>query len=217
MKKIIPLALCIVCLSLLFSACYIRELDTSKYYEYYPLESDTTYEELLSSSKDLGQKWGFANDWSIYMGTEKMADDVIMPKDLYKAALEDLEKILDDKTLVALQQPKDVSDFTAYVEKLLNQSIGQTVLSASFGTLVNNQMKDDDVYLSLLRLQMPDKTRVYVIACYKTIQEVGTKNYVCYSEDPDLIESICEWGEKYTVDSAQSGGLDPEPRATLKQ
>jgi hypothetical protein len=198
MKKIIVLIMSVLCLTTVCSACYIRELDTSRNYRYYPPESETTYEKLLSATGGQGDKWDFSSIFTITQGN-KSVDDPSLPKDAYIQVLGDLKDLMSGKTLYGLAQPSGVSDYNAYAEDLLDKWPSEYKLWANFGAGETNKISDGELYLYTLRIIIPDNTKCYVIVAYRKYGDVDAKRYVYYSEDTQLISSINQWADKYIV------------------
>ncbi|MDP4121425.1 MAG: hypothetical protein Q8876_10305 [Bacillota bacterium] len=200
MKKIITLIFSVLCVVSVCSGCYVRTLDSSRNYRYYPPEAKTAYDDLLSYTGSLGDKWNFSSNWTI-LKKDKSADDTTTPKDTYIKALGDLKDIMNGVTLYGLVQPENVSDYNKYAEDLLDGKPSDYELWANFGTTVTNKISDNDIFFNNLRIIITGASRCYVIADYKKSADSDSKRYAYYSEDKTLIDNIDKWADKYMAEN----------------
>ena len=189
------------------SACYIREMDTSRNYRYYPAESETaTYEGLISINGGMGDKWEFCNNWRI-VKAEQSADDLAMPKDAYKRVLDDLKELMKGETLYGLTGPENADDYNKHAEDLLDKWPSEYKLWANFGAWETRKISENDVYLNNLRV-IVDQTKCYIIVDYRKFGDVDSKRYAYCSEDGELTDGLIKWADKYieSKSAAASGG-----------
>lgn len=202
MKRLFVPLICIFTM-MLCSACYVRSLDTSRKYRYRQPDADTTYEELLASSRDLGDVWDFANLWSIRLGEDSVWD-TNFEEDACVRILDELKEIMGSYTLYAFTQPEDIRDYGRYAEDLFDKPSEEYVVWANFSVLVTNQISDEDVYLHNLRIIMTDRDTCYFIVDYGDNVESILDRFVYYTDDATLVDTLYEWAEKYYVEGQRN-------------